>query len=161
MKKKAPYLGHITFRTRPEVHRELLDIARHLGLDLSGLLNQMIQESLPSYLRRATTIAEEQAEARSQFELHAFSLPAGHEDLLLLVVDAGRQYPAGEARLTALAETAFRVVGEAKRQGKPAPLAGLLVHSALEELSKEDERKRVEEVLNQLAAASCEGGDDH
>src|SRR5665213_4105246 len=90
LKPKKPQLGQITFRLSPEVHQELIDVARHLGVDLTGLINQMLAESRPAFLRRATELAKQQEEARKEFEKIAFSLPALSGPLLQLAMDVGR-----------------------------------------------------------------------
>jgi hypothetical protein len=38
--------GRITLRTTPDVHQQLADVARDLGLDVNGLLNLMIRRTL-------------------------------------------------------------------------------------------------------------------
>lgn len=53
MAKRTMKLGHINFRLDPELHRKLLEIAQALGTDLSGLLKQLIKESLPAFSARA------------------------------------------------------------------------------------------------------------
>jgi post-segregation antitoxin (ccd killing protein) len=53
MPKPKPALGHINFRLDLELHQELLEIARALGTDLSGLLKEMLKEALPAFSARA------------------------------------------------------------------------------------------------------------
>ncbi|HVK16576.1 MAG TPA: hypothetical protein VM533_06480 [Fimbriiglobus sp.] len=53
MAKPKRATGQITVRCGVESHQQLLDIAAALGADLTGLVNQMIRESLPRYAKRA------------------------------------------------------------------------------------------------------------
>jgi hypothetical protein len=46
--------GRISLRVPPALHAELSQMADALGIDLSGLLNMMINESRPRYLIRAS-----------------------------------------------------------------------------------------------------------
>jgi hypothetical protein len=55
-KKREPLLGHVTFRLPEEEHRELLEIARMLGTDLSGLIKQMLAEAKPIFEERAEKV---------------------------------------------------------------------------------------------------------
>src|SRR4051812_24100197 len=45
MKKKKQY-GRITLRVKPEIHRQIEEVAATFGLDVNGLLNLLIARSL-------------------------------------------------------------------------------------------------------------------
>ena len=51
-------LGHVTFRLDPSEHQELLQIAKVLNTDMSGLLKLMIATAKPEFKFRAAAITE-------------------------------------------------------------------------------------------------------
>lgn len=48
--------GRITLRVPPELHQQMAGIADNLGLDLTGLINLMIREGLPTYRAKAAAL---------------------------------------------------------------------------------------------------------
>jgi hypothetical protein len=56
--------GQVSFRLKPELHRELLSMADALGLDLTGLINSLIVESLPPFRERVGALRERNSAAR-------------------------------------------------------------------------------------------------
>ena len=56
--------GQVSFRLKPELHRELLSMADDLGLDLTGLMNSLIIESLPLFRERVATLRERNSAAK-------------------------------------------------------------------------------------------------
>src|SRR5207248_1390032 len=131
------HLGHISFRTRPELHQQLLDIAKHLESDLSGLVNQMIAEALPAFLDRATGIATRREMAQKRFR-DAVS-PAGpeHDEAVRLAVAAGRDRPEPE-QLKAMYEAVAPLY-----QGTDVALPAVL-RTAQRHLEEEEENERIE-----------------
>ena len=61
----------------------LLEVAACLGIDLSGLLNQIVAESLPAYLERASQVMERRQKARAA--LSQVALNADHPRVLELI----------------------------------------------------------------------------
>lgn len=49
--------GRISFRTRPELHSDLLKIADAFGTDLSGILNLMLTDARPRFLAAVARMA--------------------------------------------------------------------------------------------------------
>jgi hypothetical protein len=140
VKPKKPLLGQVTFRLPPEVHQEIIDVARTLGVDLSSLITQMLAEVRPAFLRRATDLAKRQEAARKDFEEIAFSLPALSGPLLQLAMDAGRPL-AGAKRTNAMIEA----VAEARRKKDPPLIA--IVSAASAALENEETRKQIEQAV--------------
>lgn len=58
--------GRVTLRMPPELHAELVRIAKALGIDTTGLINMMIRDSLPIYMAKANLnrLTMEYAEGR-------------------------------------------------------------------------------------------------
>src|SRR5262245_1484509 len=56
MAKKSQTAVHTGFRIRPELHRELQELAKILNLDMSGLLNHMLAEALPAVRKQAADL---------------------------------------------------------------------------------------------------------
>jgi hypothetical protein len=105
-KGRKPNLGQVSFRLPPKVHVELLEIAGHLGLDLSSLLNQMIAEAQPAFLKRATEVAKQLAEARRE-ALHRFPPDSPG---VLAVAEAGRGLK-GKDQAEAMGKAAMAILG--------------------------------------------------
>jgi hypothetical protein len=67
-RKKAPKSGALMLRIPPELHGDLADTAKGLGLDTTGLLRLMIRRCLPHYQLEARLIGEQGKEAADLLE---------------------------------------------------------------------------------------------
>src|SRR5437764_7965864 len=110
MGKSRQATGQITLRCPVEVHEELLEIAGHLGIDLTALLNQMINDCRPAYLERARRIAEDHRRARAELDRATW----GKHPLVQQMLESGRAL-SGKKRLRAVTEVAVRH----RRDGDP------------------------------------------
>ncbi len=86
MAKTAKASGHISFRLPVESHGQLQEVARHLGLDLTALLNLIIHEALPGYLDKASKLARERARAGAALDEAVLSA----HPLVQQLVEVGR-----------------------------------------------------------------------
>ena len=57
--------GRISLRVPAQVHSQLAEVAAHLGLDLTELLNLMIAEHLPQYAKEAAVTAQSRDAAQT------------------------------------------------------------------------------------------------
>lgn len=137
-KTKKPASGHISFRLPLELHEQLLEIASHLGIDLSGLLNLMIQEVVPGYLDKARKIAEKGAKARQA--LNEISLHTEHPLVRRLVV-AGR----AKNRMRRREEVIDLAINERKPEDPPLKK---VVQYALSLLAQEEADRELEEEID-------------
>jgi hypothetical protein len=146
-------LVHVSFRVPPPLHQELVQIARKLGIDLSSLLNQMVGESLPVFLERATDVAKRQEAARREFDAISFPLSGGDSPLVQVAVDAGRGKK-GVKRVNAM----IAAVGH-RRKPEDGSLAGILL-KASEVLEKEEEIRQIEEGVKRFYEDAEPPGDE-
>jgi len=150
-KRRKPLLGQISFRLPVETHKQLLDIAAVLGTDVSGLLNQLLAEGLPSFWQKATEIAQQQKQAREEFEALTYTLPIppGSEYLVKLAMDAGRN----------IKETAerFEAMIQVIRPHVPKGSAVAVVTQAIYELAREEQQKMIEAAVENMYADPLSG----
>jgi hypothetical protein len=140
MAKQKQATGQITFRCPVAVHEELLEIARILGLDVNGLLNQLVNEIRPSYLAKAKKLAAEQAQARmalDQTEIHA------ENPLVRQLVALGRK-TSEKKRTQALIRFAVK-----NRKPDDPPVVPT-VQFALELLKREKEAHEIQAAYEQM-----------
>jgi hypothetical protein len=152
-KSRKPLLGHISFRLSPGRHQELLEIARHLGIDLSSLLNQMIGESLPAFLERATDVVRRQEAARREFNEISIPLSGGDSPLVQVALEAGRDKK-GVKRVNAM----IAAVGP-RLKPKDGSLARIVL-KATEVLEKEEEARQIEEGVRRFYEQAEPPGDE-
>jgi hypothetical protein len=158
-KSKPPLLGQITFRLPPQVHQELLDIARHLNLDLTSLLNLMLGEARPTFLERATEIARRQAQAKKDLEAVALPIPGATPEaiapLVKVAMDAARLAPADD-KWTAMLEAVWPHL-----QGRGGGLLlPMILHEANKGLREEEDRREVEEAMRRWEERAADRGPD-
>jgi hypothetical protein len=160
VEEKSRTFGHISFRLKEEAHRELLEIARHLEMDMSGLINAMVAEARPIFLRRAADLARRRVEARKFLDEVAIPLPPADPVLVARAMDAGRavEVPVSDPDdLKRYRAMVAAVAGKEKNLTVPQ-LQALTV--ALSELQREDERRQLEKAVdwwNASAAGDPEG----
>jgi hypothetical protein len=140
--------GHISFRLPPERHEELLEVAEHLGIDLTSLLNQIIVEVLPSYLDRARELTEERLKARAA--LDEVVLTAEHPRVRDLI-RVGKPLSEHE-RLLPVLELALR-----HRQPGDPPLERT-VFTALNRLQEEDRLMTIRNAIEEKATSAARAG---
>jgi hypothetical protein len=85
---------------KPEVHAQLIDIADRLGNDLTGIINQMIHESIPAFRKRANELG------RSIFEPEGETPPPEYRPITWMVIAEAMKAPVANraSRLLELAE---------------------------------------------------------
>jgi hypothetical protein len=69
MKKEKQRTKQFSVRCPEPLHGELLEIARHIGTDLNGTINQMLLYARPEFLRQAAQRAEAARQARALLDL--------------------------------------------------------------------------------------------
>jgi hypothetical protein len=141
-KGRKPNLGQVSFRLPPNVHQELIDIAGHLGLDLSSLLNEMIAEALPALLKRATVVANQKTAAREQYQ-RAVQRFQADSPAVRHIVEVGRTFK-GNFREMAMRRAAKDVLGRITSDEKMAEIMAAL-SVAREVLAREDEERELKE----------------
>jgi hypothetical protein len=144
-KKRAS--GHVSFRLPPERHEDLLAVTRAFGIDLTGLLNQMVFESLPAYMAKASRLSEEAARLRTGLDAALFRLD---HPLVQEALEAGRHAAFG-GRMQAVAAFAA---------GKRDQLGGAPVERwagwVLEHLQREDLEREVAAAVSRIEAGASE-----
>ena len=60
--------GRMTLRMEARTHALLKDVSLRLGIDVTGLVNMMIAESLPRYLEKAAGVKEAYEQAKAAWE---------------------------------------------------------------------------------------------
>jgi hypothetical protein len=102
MAKVKQSTGQITFRTSPEVHRDILEVANLTGTDVNAVLNGLVRDGLPAALQEARRAHERLAAARTYGE--DLSIPCKDPVVRDLIV-AARRVPR-ENRLPAMTAVA-------------------------------------------------------
>jgi hypothetical protein len=145
-KTKTPRLGQLTFRMPPEVHQELLYIARAMGLDLSGLLNAMLNEIRPVFLDRATAMFRSLAESQRMFNELALPLIPPDPGLLFQAVEAGRQVHDEKDRMRVILQTLSEPGTHTSAQ------TSLAAKMAMDLLEKEDKKQAWDHFIKEWEA---------
>jgi hypothetical protein len=136
-----PPRGQITFRLPLERHNELLEIASVFGIDLTSLLNQMIAETLPSYLEKARQVTAQKEKARAAFD--EVALTAEHprvRELIRLGKTVNK-----DQRLRLLLDLAL----QHRKRGDP-PLEQIL-RAAMKYLNEEDQLQEIRAAIEDAA----------
>src|SRR4051794_17211041 len=142
--------GQLTFRCEVERHEELLQLAAYLGVDMNSLLNLLVKESLPKYLREAQRVEEEYRRARDA--LDELSIPTDEPVVRQMILEA-RKVPA-ERRMPVLHDAASRY----RRPGDP-PVEET-VQYALRLLDKTEALERVRLLLQRRGTWSLDGEEE-
>jgi hypothetical protein len=142
-------LGQITFRLKPELHEELLNLAKYLSLDQSAVVNLLIQEALPALMGQARYVLERLDEARKALRAVA---PDLGEPLTKTLVDLARDTPE-ERRIAGL--VTYLLVH--RDELPPGWTVDRAVQEALQALRVEDERQQIREEVERQAAESLKG----
>jgi post-segregation antitoxin (ccd killing protein) len=105
-RKRTRPLGQITFRLEEAVHKELLESARILGLDMSGLINQMLAEARAAFVKKVAEAVQKQKERGEVWDALWIwaQVPPGGEPLVRAAMEAGRRVEDGrpEVRMEAM-----------------------------------------------------------
>ncbi len=159
-RKRTSPLGQITFKLPPARHEELLTLSSVFHTDISGIINQILAEHLPAWLKKALEVREKQAAARKDFEALTvtFDVPPGSEHLVRLAMAAAGGETSPEGRVAAMVEAIK------PHAGGWSPLAVMTVVSvALHQLQQEEERRQVEEAVTRMleeTQAGLDAGDE-
>jgi hypothetical protein len=140
----------VSLRIPRATHRDLQFIAHHLGQDFSGVVNRMIAERLPDYMKEAAEVAKRHEEARRDYAFIIEALPATSIPLVRMAMEAGRLFEDYD-RVKVMKDTV-----EARRRRGDAPTRSI-VFVAFKELEKEKAFDQVEQWLNQLEEQGAEG----